>query len=184
MTCRAPIDLATLLAHWLGELVDAEDNRIGEHLMGCGACTAAAQWIADLSAGVRLLVREGAVHGIVTAAFVQRAIDAGIRAREYRLSPGSSVNCTVAPGDDLLVTRLEATLAAAERVDLVYLDASGRIVHRLDDIPFDVAAGEVIMVSRIAEIRAMPETRFTMRLITGDRSLGDYTFHHKPWPGH
>lgn len=188
MNCKAPVDLDTLLAHWLGELDEAEDTRVGEHLMGCGTCTANAQWVADAASGIRTLVRGGAVYSIVPQAFVQRAIAAGMRTREYRLAPGSSVNCTLAPEDDLLVTCLEAPLADVDRIDLLMLDEQGRPTQRLADIPFDPIAGEVLFTSRIADVRAMPETRFCVRLVTpaaeGDRTLGDYAFHHRPWPGH
>lgn len=42
-----------------------------------------------------------------------------MRIREYRLPPNGSVNCTVAPDDELLVTRLEAPLEGVERLDAV-----------------------------------------------------------------
>jgi hypothetical protein len=186
--CTTPIDEGSLLAYWLGELDAAEDARIGEHLLGCGSCTTNAQWIADLGAGIRTLVREGAIYAVLPPAFLQRTVDAGMRVREYRLSPGTSVNCTLAPDDDLLVTRLQATLAGTERIDLLMLDAQGLATHRLADIPFDPMTGEVLLTSRIADVREMPETRFTMRLVApesgGDRAIGDYAFHHRPWPGH
>ena len=181
-----PLD--QLLAHWLGELDEAEDARVGEHLMGCGDCNDKALWVAQLSASMPALVREGQFQATVSPEFVQRAIEAGLRTREYCLSPGGSVNCTIAPEDDLLITRLEVTLPGSERVDLLMLDEQGNAFQRFADIPYDPAAKEVLLASRVADIKAMPETRFSMRLVvpaaSGERTIGNYSFHHRPWPGH
>jgi hypothetical protein len=188
VSCNAPIDIGMLAAHWLGELSEVEDDRISEHLLGCASCTEIALSIATVGSAFHAMIDQGTLRAAVTRAFVQRLVDDGFRTREYRLDPGGSVNCTIAPEDDLLVTRLAAPLAAGERVDLLVLDDHGEVIERLADLPFDHAAGEVLLASRAAQVKAMPETHFSMRLVTpgamGDRTLSDYTFHHRPWPGH
>jgi len=187
-SCATPLDDASLLAYWLGELDDAEDSRIGEHLLGCDHCTASAQWLADAASGIRSLVDAGAVQAVVTHPFLERAAAQGLRLREYRVQPEGSVNCTLGPDDDLLVTRLVASLAGESRVDLLVLGPTGETWQRSDDVPFDAASGEVLTLSRVAEVRAMPAVSFRMRLIagdpTGERVLGTYNFNHAPWPGH
>lgn len=186
--CAKPLDEASLLAYWLGELDEAEDARIGEHLLGCGHCTASAQWLADAASGIRSLVDAGAVQAVVTGSFLKRAAAGGLQLREYRVLPEGSVNCTLGPDDDLLVTRLVAPLAGVARADLLVLGPAGETWQRADDIPFDAAAGEVVILSKVAEVRAMPAVSFRMRLVAGhpkgERVLGDYQFHHAPWPGH
>jgi hypothetical protein len=108
-----------------------------------------------------------------------------LRLREYRVPRDGSVHCTVAPDDDLLISRLQAPLAGVERLDLVTRE--GDATERLNDIPFSAAAGEVVLVPRVDRIRALRESTATMWLIAveqgGERVLGEYRFFHTPWPG-
>jgi hypothetical protein len=109
-----------------------------------------------------------------------------VRIREYRLPHNGSVNCTVAPEDELLVTRLEAPLQGVERLDaLMRLSIAPGVQHRLEDIPFDAAAGEVLYFSPLAKVRQLPAHTIDLTLLAvadgGARELGRYTFHHSPW---
>jgi len=104
-----------------------------------------------------------------------------VRVREYRVPRNGSVNCNVAPEDQVLVARLEAPLAGVVRVDAItYLPEAPPAVFR--DILFDPASGEIVITPKIAQIRAMPSHRQSMRLLAvdadGERVLGDYTFNH------
>jgi len=185
--CGAPVEFPTLVGYWLDELDEARAGEVEEHLLGCDECTATAQSLADLSAGIRSLVDRGAVQAVVTDSFVKRIAKRGLRLREYTVPPGGSVNCTFAPDDDVLVTRLEAPLDGIGHVDLLVSDASGREQHRFRDVPFDAAAREIVLTSRSPDIRALPASTLLMRLIAvegeSERILGDYTFHHRPWEG-
>lgn len=185
--CDAPIDFPTLAGYWLDELDEARAEEVEAHLLGCGECTAIAQGLADLSAGIRALVDRGAVRAVVTEPFVKRIAERGLQLREYTVSPGGSVNCTFAPDDDVLVTRLQAPLEGIGHLDVLVSDASGREQYRLRDVPFDAAAREVVFTSRSPDIRALPASTLLMRLIAvegeNERTLGDYTFHHRPWQG-
>ena len=116
---------------------------------------------------------------------MQRLAGQGVRLREYRVARGGSVNCTVAPDDDLLVTRLEAPLAGVERLDVDFLDANGQSIRRLHDVPFDPAAGEVVITQQIQVVRAMPATTVRYRLYdmaspSGERLVSEYALHHTP----
>jgi hypothetical protein len=103
--------------------------------------------------------------------------------REYRVARNGSVNCSVAPEDELLVSRLEAPLAGVRRVDVIsYLNDAQTDVFR--DVPFDARSGEVVVAPQLAQLRAMPSHRRRLRLLavddSGERVLGDYTFNHTP----
>ena len=87
--------------------------------MQCDACGQALDELIALGDGVRSAFRAGAVSAVTTSAFVQRLAGQGVRLREYRLPPNGSVNCTVAPDDDLLVSHLEAPLDGVQRLDAV-----------------------------------------------------------------
>jgi hypothetical protein len=181
--------VADWLAYWLGEGDAATVDALDEHLMHCEACGAQLDALIVLGAGVRDAFRAGLVATVAHGPFVQRLADLGLRVREYRLPLNGSVNCTVAPDDDLLVARLAAPLQGVERLDLqAELSTAPGEWRRLQDVPFDAAAGEVLYVPRLHEVRALPAHTMQVRLEAvgpeGAREIGRYRFHHRPWPGH
>jgi len=181
-SCARPIAPERLLEYWLRELSDTADGRVEEHLFGCVQCTDALQELLDLGAAVRASVRRGVVGAVINDTFVWRLMGAGLRVREYRVPRDGSVQCTVAPDDDLVIARLESPLAGVERLDIVTVGDAGAV---LADVPFDAAAGEVVIATDIAQLRLLPTSTVTMQLVaveaTGRRVLGEYRFEHTPW---
>jgi hypothetical protein len=181
------VPFAALLDYWLGDLDDAREEAIERHLFGCGECCASLERIVELAGGIRTLLRRGELATAVTPAFVEALSDSGLRLRQYGVPCNGSVHCTIAPDDDLLVTRLQASLAGVERLDLVMHEAGEHALQRLTDIPFSAAAGEVVLLPRVDRIRALGESIETIRLIAvgseGERVIGEYRFLHAPWPG-
>lgn len=178
-----------LLDYWLDHSDAAATDALDEHLMQCDACGAVLDGLVALGDGVRTALRRGEVTAIASDAFVQHLAGSGQRVREYRLPLNGSVNCTVAPDDHFLVARLAAPLAGVERLDMLAQRSTGpALTQRLQDIPFDAQAGEVIYVAKIAEIKQLPAHTLQLTLLAvapGDtRELGRYTFNHRPWPGH
>jgi hypothetical protein len=118
---------------------------------------------------------------VVTPAFLETAGREGLRTREYRVTPGGSVACTVTPEDDLLITRLMADLTGVSRVDLVTLWEGGPD-QRLEDVPVRADAGELLVAQPMPAMRALGSTVLRMRLLaregSGERLLGEYTFAH------
>ena len=179
--CRAPLDEDTLIAYWLGELDEAAEARIDEHVLGCDACGRALSQIVDLGDGIRAAFRRGSVRAFVSRAFVERVVERGTRVREYRVPCNGSVNCSVAPDDDLLAAHLEAPLAGVKRIDaLSYVDDAPPEVFR--DLPFEAASDEVVLAPKIAYVRTLPSHSQRVRLVAvddgGERVIGDYTFNH------
>jgi len=179
----------TLLDYWLHDSDAATTDAVDEHLMQCDACGQVLDGLIALGDGVRAAFRAGAVAAVTSGAFVQRLAAQGLQVREYRLPHNGSVNCTVAPEDDLLVAHLEAPLQGIERLDaLAQLSIEPGVQHRLQDIPFDAQAGEVLYVSKLAEVKQLPAHTAQITLLAvdsgGTREVGQYTFHHRPWPGH
>lgn len=180
-TCNAPIGFSALVEYWLGELDEPAEARVDEHLIGCGECSERLAELAALAGGIRAAFRRGAVRAFLTDAFVRRLAEQGVRLREYRVPRNGSVNCTLAPEDELLVARLQAPLAGVSRVDAISYRAmdAPKVFH---DIPFDAASGEVVLAPEIARLRAMPAHRHRVRLVavdaSGERVIGDYTFDH------
>jgi hypothetical protein len=184
--CTAPLAFDTLVEYWLDELEEAAGERVDEHVLGCDACAARLAEIVELGRAIRHAIEAGAVRAFLTTDFVQRLAERGVRVREYRIPPNGSVNCGVAPQDQLVVTHLEAPLQGVHRLDLVSQveDHPPEIVR---DIPFDAARGEVVIAPSVAKLRGAPPHRHRVRLIAvdgdGERLIGEYTFHHGALPG-
>jgi anti-sigma factor RsiW len=182
MTAHA--DLPTLVAYWLGELDEAKETELETHYLGCAECTTRLSEVEALASGIRRAFGDGRIAAVVTPAFADQLHARGLRIREYRVPLNGSVNCSVAPEDEVLLSRLPVTLEGVERLDLLISPEAGAAFVRLEDVPFDVAAGEVVLAPSIALVRQLPAHRRVMRLVSvspaGERLLGEYTFNHSP----
>jgi hypothetical protein len=177
-----------LLDWWLHDSDPATTEAVDAHLMQCEACGQILDGLVVLGDGVRAAFRAGAVSAVTTDAFVRRLAGQGLRVREYRLAHNGSVNCTVAPEDELLVAHLEAPLQGIERLDArTRLSFEPGVEHALHDVPFDPRTGEVLYIPSLAGVREMPahdlEVVLTAMQPGTPREVGRYLFHHRPWPG-
>jgi hypothetical protein len=187
MNCATPVPFEDLVAWWLDEVHGEREERIDEHLLGCGDCAGTLERIAAIGGAIRHLAERGAVRTVVSAAFVERLAASGVRVHEYRVPRNGGVRCSIAPDDDVAIARLQAPLAGVAKLDLLLLDDKGSPGERLADIPFDADAGEVVVAPQVAKLRALPASTVRMRLVAvdtaGERLVGEYTFHHTPWSG-
>jgi len=180
--------IEALLDYWLDDSDAAAIEAIDVHLMQCEPCGQALDDLVALGDGVRAAFRSGAVSAMASDAFLKRVVGRGVQVREYRLARNGSVNCTVAPEDELLVAHLETPLQGVERLDaMVTLSFEADVQHRLHDVPFDPQAGEVLWLPKFGLIRNAPAHTAEVTLLSvdagGTHELGRYTFHHQPWPG-
>ena len=181
------LDRDALLDYWLGDTDADATEAIDAHLMACDDCGAVLDEVIALSRGVRDAFARGEVAAMVTGAFVERLKAAGHQVHEYRVPRNGSVVCALAPGDDQLVSRLDAPLAGVSRVDAVFTCsfAPGQ-PERLHDIPFDAASGEVLFAPKMSFVRPLASHDFVVQLLAvddaGERELGRYTFHHQATP--
>lgn len=182
--CRQPLGWDVLVRYWLGELDDAGTEQVDRHLLGCDDCGARLDEIAALGDGVRRAFDAGFVAAVVGDAFAQRLAERGLRLREYRVERGGSVNCSVAPDDDVVVSRLAgAPLEGIARLDLVRRGRDGAPDTRAVDIPFDATRGEIVLVAPAARLRALPDCVEQVQLLAvdaagGEHVVGRYTFNH------
>jgi hypothetical protein len=157
-----------------------------EHLFACARCSSRLQALANLGAGIRAATRTGGTHAVVSASLLRKLRDDGVRVREYRLGPGGSVACTIAPEDDLVVSCLSAPLHGVRRLDLVFHDARLPAPMRLEDVAFDPASGEVLLAHNTSLLRSLGKSTNSTQLFAvddgGEREIGRYTFNHSPWP--
>ncbi|HXH03790.1 MAG TPA: hypothetical protein VNN09_10785, partial [Candidatus Competibacteraceae bacterium] len=143
-----------IVDYWLGDTELPLTEAIDEHLLHCDACGAVFDEVVALSHAVRDAFAHGLVPTAVTPGFIDRLRAAGVRVREYHVPRNGSVLCSVAPEDDVLVGRMQVPLAGVARLDaLVTVSLEADWEQRLQDLPFDASAGEVLLVSKIAEVR-------------------------------
>ena len=86
------------------------------------------------------------------------------------------------------MSHLEAPLEGVQRLDAVTESSlEPGVEHRLEDVPFDPQAGEVLYLPKIAAVKQHPAYTFRVRLLAvesgGAREIGRYAFLHRPWPG-
>jgi len=183
--CNSPLAWDSLLGYWLGELDPGGAARIEEHYLGCAVCSRRLAQLVALAQSVRALAAQGGVSVVISEHFLQRLVAAGLQVREYRVPRNGSVNCMVAPGDDIVVARLDAPLDEVQRLDLVTTGADDGGETRQEDIPFRAGSGGVLVSTNIDKLRALPATTLRMRLLAidsrGERTLGEYTFRHSPY---
>ena len=91
----------------------------------------------------------------ISVPFLEALKRQGLRIREYRVPAGG---------------RAEVGGEASEQ--------------RVEDVPFDPAAGEVLFLPSAAALRKRPVHTVRVRLVAvdeaGERALGEYTFAHTP----
>lgn len=183
--CRTPLELPALVDYWFGELSEAAAERVEEHLFACDGCGSELRALVSLGDGVRRLAHRGAVSMVVTPSFLEATSRAGLRTREYAVSPGGRVACTVTATDDLLISRMRADFTGVSRLD-VLARAEGQPEARIEDIPIRQDAEELIVAQSMPWVRALGPTLLRFRLVARDgsaeRVLGDYTFEHTPAP--
>jgi hypothetical protein len=171
-----------LAAYWLGELDGEREAELEEHLFGCEACSARLRELVRVGKGIKGAMRAGQVPAVVTAAFIRRLQASGLRVREYRLQPGGSVNCTVAPDDDLVIAHLHAPLKDVQRLDFLLDDVTSGIRWRAEDVAFDSSSNEVVFLPDVAGLRDITAATLRAQLLAVDRGaervIADYTFNH------
>jgi len=183
-SCAEPIPFGTLVEYWFGELTEDAEQRVEAHFFGCRHCSEQLEGLASLGRGVRSAFARGAISAVISAPFLEQMKEHGMRVRDYPVSPGGRVHCTISAADDAVIGRLKASLSGATRIDLVRMNEQGELLFRLQDIPFDPVAGEVLLCPSAAALRRMPAHTNILQLLAvepeGERSIAEYVFIHAP----
>ncbi len=182
VACTQP-SAEVLTQYWLGELDEAHELRLDEHLFACAACSRRLSAIVELGAAVRRVFLDGWMNIVLPEPFIRRIKEAGFGVREYRLDAGGAVDCTITPDDDFVVGYLRAPLGGVRRLDMLIDDTtSGKF--RATDVAFDPLAEGLVAVTSSAYLRTLQYSRQRVQLVAVDgaeeRVIGDYTFNHYP----
>ena len=139
MTCAAHRSL--LPDYWLGELSDAAEIGLEDHLFSCEPCTAVSGAFADLCDALR-----ERVPPVLTARTVAHLERQGLRMRHTPITAGVRVTVEFSRDVDILVHHLQQDVPAGAVVDCEMFDAStGTPLMKVPAIPFDAGSGEVIL---------------------------------------
>lgn len=185
--CATPVPLDTLVGYWLDKLPPPDEDAAEAHLIACADCSRRLERLTRLGGAVRDVVRRGSVRLGLTPALLARLEQDGVRIRHHHVEPGGQTHCTAGPDDDLVTVTLRGEFRADERVDLIFLDAPGVLGDRRTGVPVDRERGEMVFAEPGDLIRALPAHRARVRLYgvgaAGERTIGEYTLLHTPWPG-
>ena len=178
--CASPIADARLIDYWTGELPAAEEPSIEEHMFACADCSARLEAVAALAGGVAALARQGRISGIISRALLNRLQRDGVRVRQYTLDPGETVPCAAFPGDDVVVTVLNANLAGVRAVSLRMTGPDDAVMAAIDDIPVSASPTGVLWATPGALIRSLPSqrVRLTIRSADGAGLIAEYGLDH------
>jgi hypothetical protein len=185
--CAAPVSDDDLLEYWTHAIEGADAERIEEHLFSCGDCAARLEAMVSFGDGLRALVTQGRVSGIVSRSLLNRMQRDGVKVRQYSLSPGERVPCAAFPDDDLLVISMRASFAGSETVTLSVTGPDDEVIGRIADVPVSPADVEILWATPGETIRRMPTARVQLRVTSGapgSETIAEYELDHTALPAH
>lgn len=140
--CAAPPAWEELVMYWAGDLEPAEVDRLDEHLMGCGACSAQSARVAMLAEALRAFIPPILDHATLAALRTR-----GLRITENPLLPDERRTVVFGLETDVLLHRLGGLdLSAVERLTMrITVEETGALLHEAPSVPFDRDSGEVLI---------------------------------------
>jgi hypothetical protein len=172
-TCAAPLSLGTLVAYWAGDLPQFETDAVDAHVIGCATCATASERIAAITEGIR---------ASISPVIVQRELDTlrarGLRVEENPVRPGERAPVLFRRDVDLLIHRLrELDLSRAERVQIkVTSEKTGDVMMESPAVPFDAAAGEVLIACQRHFSELPPDVVFEVSVIEAGVAKSSATY--------
>ncbi len=167
-------ELSDYLAGVLG--ATAEDELERELFDDPAGSSLAASFLAVVDGIAELHARSGTLSGALSPA----ALDA-LRARvaglvEIDLEDGATATCVIGEGVSLCVGHLRLPDPGVRRVDVEYVDPTGAIYARANDVPIDHEGGRVSLAceTHVALMHEVATFRLVTRTDGARRVLGTY----------
>lgn len=178
--CAAPIADERLIDYWAHDLPSADRSAVEEHLFSCADCSARLEAVAAVAGGVAALARQGRISGIISRTLLNRLQRDGVRIRQYTLDPGETVPCAAFPGDDVVVTAMNANLTGRGTVSLIVTGPGGVPFGTMNDVPVPEPAVGVLWATPAAFVRSMPsqQLHLTIRSADGAEVIAEYRLDH------
>lgn len=179
-SCPSPLTLDRLASYLLGELDDADEQEVEQHLFGCARCVSVAESVQALTAGLAALIPP-----VITADHLRRLRGEGLRILETEVRPGEDAEAFFAADLDLMVHRLVTGPGDADRIDVELLGAAPEPLARLEAVSLDAASGAVYIACQrhYRKLGFPDDVRFRVVAVHGEsrRILGEYGVRHR-WP--
>lgn len=178
--CASPIADERLIDYWTGDLPAADEPALEEHLFSCADCSARLEGVASVAGGVAALARQGRISGIISRTLLNRLQRDGVRVRQYTLDPGETVPCAAFPGDDVVVTALNANLAGVQAVSLRVTGPDDAVLGHIDDILVAGSPAGLMWATPGALIRSLPTQRVRLTIRSADDAalIAEYALDH------
>lgn len=186
--CNAPIPLEDLLAYRRGELDAEREEKLEDHYFACAECSSRLAWVEALEAAAVEALARGEYSVSVTDAVIDRLRASGSVIRVYDLAEGQSVNCTIAPHEHMVATKLRVSPRPGRALSVVThvrVLATGEQVERVEPVLGDPETGHVVVLLPGAVVRQSPRATYTMRVRFGDEPDAETStpvvLNHSPW---
>jgi hypothetical protein len=166
--CARGAPFADLVDYWIGDLDQANAERVEVHVFECAECAGRLAEVATIAAGVAEVVRSARIHSIVTDAVLNKFSRDGICMRTYTPEGGRFIPCAIWPEDDLIVTRLKGDFSGYDELTLVLKADEGRVLSRDADVPLVSGPREILTVISAEHLRHLPSMRLRM-ILSGKR---------------
>ena len=177
-SCASPIADERLIDYWAGDQPADDAAALEAHLFSCADCSARLEAVAAVAGGVAALARQGRISGIISRTLLNRLQRDGVRVRQFTLDPGETVPCAAYPGDDVVVTALNADLSGVDTVSLRVTGPGDTVFGAIDDIPVSTAATGLLWATPGAFVRSMPSQQMRLTIRSAGGVLGEYVLEH------
>jgi Putative zinc-finger len=166
-----------LVDYWAGDLPDAEEAALEEHVFGCDACTKESARVAAITETFRAMIPP-----LLSPQVLSELRAKGTPIVENPMLPGEETSPRV-PDEGILLHRLGGLdLATARRVSLTLrVQGTEHVLMQREDAPFDRARSEVLVACAKHFERLPPNTVAEVR-VEDDRGatrVATYTILHK-----
>jgi Putative zinc-finger len=176
--CSAPIEWATLVEYWAGDLEAGEQETLEAHLMACGSCSAESERVAAITERLR-----HALPPVLSPEELANLRARGLRIRENPIAPGEVNRPRIGSDVDVFLHRLGGLeLAHAERVSFeMREEGTDHVMISIDDAPFDRAGNELLLAchSHYSELPHDVVVDVRTHRDDGGQALATYTIHHE-----
>ena len=177
-TCSNPLSSEQLVAYWANDLTQSELDAADEHLMGCGECSQRSAQIAQITETLRELL-----PAVVSEERLSSLEARGFAITYNTMTPGERREVAFPKDADVLLHRLQGlSLEGAARVDLTIRDErSERVLATAPDVPFNRAAGEILVACQRHYASLPPNTALEVEVRRPDGSCKQtlYTVLHR-----
>ena len=158
MNC--PLDHATLVRYWAGDLSDEESEGVEDHLFSCDACFEAVGTVAGLATALR-----DALPPIVLERDLERARLRGTLWERNDFLPGEPKEAWMRRGIDILIHRLVLEDPGAfDRASVEFETLDGEPLFTFADVPVDRDSGAVLIACQRHFTQVFPEPDVRIRV--------------------